>query len=125
MVTPADLIPELSVEDRIKNLIGNHQAKLAEVRNDPTRTSIHSEATLTLDQIKESLELESIKEVELRQVGDGSGNLVSRTAIQTNDINVFMIHSTKEAQPSFEVTEILYYGTNTGEHKRYQANFLE
>lgn len=125
MTTPADFIPELSPADRLSNLTLKHAANLAEIREDPKRTSIHSETTLTLAQIKESLQITSNKEIELKPVGDGFGKLISRMAIQTNNPNIFLLHFTKVDQPSYEVTEILYYGSESEAYSRFHANFSE
>jgi len=111
--------------DRIKNLVGNHLAKLSQIQENPGHAVLLSESTLTLEQIQEALNLQTIKEIELPRIGDGYGGRLVRKAIQTNNPNIFLLNSVREKQPFSGSTEILYYGDKSGELRRFQKNFSE
>ncbi|MFZ2152720.1 MAG: hypothetical protein WAV41_01525 [Microgenomates group bacterium] len=117
--------PESSTADRIKSLVGNHQAKLSQVQENPSQAAILDESTLTLEQIQEALNLQTINEIELPHIGhDNLGTLIRR-AIQTDKPNIYLLYSVPEKQPLNGSTKIVYYGDQSGELKRFQKNFSE
>ena len=125
MSKPVVFVEAQSKEERAKKLLAEHTAKLSQIRENPTQSTLLSERELTLEEIQQALGLQSTKVLSLPEIGDGFGGNLIRIVVQTDNPNVYIKNSVREKQPTFGNSEILYFGNESAGLKRFQANFAE